>query len=1201
MRSVLISLLVLTATIASAQTSLYVDSSVTSSGTGASWATAYKTLGEALNVANSASTLNAYNIYIAKGTYYPTGVQSGTNRDSTFRLLRGGLRVYGGYPNGGGTKDISAYPTILSGAIGSVTDSNDNSYHVIVTTNVSSTGDSIVLDGLRIVRGRANGNGSKLYNGVNVNNEYGAGIYMANLFNKLLIKDCQFTSNSASTNGGAMFASDAGPAIIGGTFALNSSGGYGGAIYAGGSNITPAVQFINSSFTGNYTVVGGGAIYLLGFPLNISGCAFSGNATSTIYPTTSNGGAILMSGVSATANNKIRNCDFTGNSAVNGGAVAVNSVATSTVAINVDTCTFTANKSVSGSLGGGAIYHNAGNLMSTGCSYSNNKAVTGQGGAIWTSASATIINSSFANDSSSAEGGAICSSGTLSISSSTITGNYSALNGGGIFGNAGAASLTNCTINNNTTAGNGGGIYKSYSSATLTNCTVNGNIALGNGGGIYSQSSSTINSSRLQGNSAAVNGGGTYTIGGSITSSVLSGNRATTSGGGVYINSGFAVTITNCTLAGDSALYGNGIYSGASSSVTLSNSIVWESIANSVFTATNGTITASNSTIQGGFTGTGNNSSNPAFVSPSPASSAPTASGNYALSPCSPAINTGVNSGSYAGLLDAAGNPRLVDVTVDRGAYEFQPTSVAGIISGATSLCAGATSQFTSSVAGGTWSNPGPVLATVNITGLVTGVNAGIDTILYTVVSNGCAVTATRILTVNPIPYVAPITGISAVCSGGGSTLSNASPIAGVWSSSNTAVATINNFGMVVSASSGSGTTTIKYKVTSAGCSDSTTLLFTVTAPPTVAPITAPSSNICTGTAGAVQMSNSTTGGIWSKSCNNNYLSLTTTGLATGLQAGSCTIYYTVTGPTSCSTTVSYPVTISTTPAMPLVNGPAALCVGSTASYTTTAPAGGIWTVGNIATGPVSGTGVLTGTAAGNTSVIYSYTASNGCSASGAKGVTVIAPVTKNIIGWLCAGTAYIFGSQILTTPGIYSNTFTGPTGCDSTVNLTLMDGTLDTSVTQTGAQLQANATGVSYQWVRCEGAGLQTPIAGQTGQTFIATANGSYAVNISNGSCATLSSCFNVTGLAVGTTARQAWSIFPNPTSGIVTVSTGSITPYGISIWDATGKRLDIIKPQTATTNIHLEEYPTGLYWISVSDEHGTSQVFPVLLTSAH
>jgi|ADGO01.1.fsa_nt_gi hypothetical protein len=72
---------------------------------------------------------------------------NGNNRDSAFVILRGKLKLFGGYPNGGGDQDVAAHPTVLSGDIGVPNDSLDNSYHVMAIADIPATADSIVIDG----------------------------------------------------------------------------------------------------------------------------------------------------------------------------------------------------------------------------------------------------------------------------------------------------------------------------------------------------------------------------------------------------------------------------------------------------------------------------------------------------------------------------------------------------------------------------------------------------------------------------------------------------------------------------------------------------------------------------------------------------------------------------------------------------------------------------------------------------------------------------------------------------------------------------------------------------------------------------------------------------------------------------------------------------------------------------------------------
>lgn len=78
------------------QTILYFDASRVSTGDGKSWASAKKTLQEALFIANQCDKVNS--IRIAQGVYKPT---TGTERNNTF-FIGSNFNLVGGYPPGGG-------------------------------------------------------------------------------------------------------------------------------------------------------------------------------------------------------------------------------------------------------------------------------------------------------------------------------------------------------------------------------------------------------------------------------------------------------------------------------------------------------------------------------------------------------------------------------------------------------------------------------------------------------------------------------------------------------------------------------------------------------------------------------------------------------------------------------------------------------------------------------------------------------------------------------------------------------------------------------------------------------------------------------------------------------------------------------------------------------------------------------------------
>src|SRR6185437_8881841 len=82
-------------------------------------------------------------------------------------------------------------------------------------------------------------------------------------------------------------------------------------------------------------------------------------------------------------------------------------------------------------------------------------------------------------------------------------------------------------------------------------------------------------------------------------------------------------------------------------------------------------------------------------------------------------------------------------------------------ISGASYVCTGSSALLSDGSAGGVWTSGTSVLATVDASGNVYGVNAGIASITY---STGCGADVFYLITVKQAP--SPISGLLSVCSG---------------------------------------------------------------------------------------------------------------------------------------------------------------------------------------------------------------------------------------------------------------------------------------------------------------------------------------------------------------------------------------------------------------------------------------------------
>eukprot|EP01035_Chromulina_nebulosa_P021643 gene21643-28007_t len=174
-------------------------------------------------------------------------------------------------------------------------------------------------------------------------------------------------------------------------------------------------------------------------------------------------------------------------------------------------------------------------------------------------------------------------------------------------------------------------------------------------------------------------------------------------------------------------------------------------------------------------------------------------------------------------------------ITTVNAVVTVNPLPTVPALTGTLSVCESATTALANATSGGVWSSSTTGVATIGTSGIVSGISAGTSTISY-VVTNGfsCTTTVSAVVTVNPLPTVAAISGASALCAGGSTTYSNATSD-GVWVSSNTSVATIGTSGSLSAIAA--GTTLVSYTVTNGfGCATTVTTSVTVRSTPTAAP-----------------------------------------------------------------------------------------------------------------------------------------------------------------------------------------------------------------------------------------------------------------------------------------------------------------------------------------------------------------------------
>ena len=240
----------------------------------------------------------------------------------------------------------------------------------------------------------------------------------------------------------------------------------------------------------------------------------------------------------------------------NGGLVAGGAIA-SDGDLTLNGMTLTNNTALSA----GAVWNEAdGTLTVKNSTISNNSATDSAGGGIESDGTLAIVNSSITGNTAP-NGGAIYSDGPLQINLSTISGNSGSTGGGILNTGSTTTNITSSTIAGNS-ATDGGGIFNlSSMPLVLLDTVISANTASSGGGVFNGGGALTITDSTFSANSASNAGGGVDNFGGTVTAfgSTFAGNSASPSGSGGAIWTDQSLTLTNDTLAGNSALFGGGI------------------------------------------------------------------------------------------------------------------------------------------------------------------------------------------------------------------------------------------------------------------------------------------------------------------------------------------------------------------------------------------------------------------------------------------------------------------------------------------------------------------------------------------------------------------------------------------------------------------------------------------------------------------
>ncbi|KGE86601.1 hypothetical protein IX84_20855 [Phaeodactylibacter xiamenensis] len=651
-------------------------------------------------------------VWVAAGTYKPT---SGTDRNASF-VMKNGVAIYGGFPNTGDPvftdRDWVAYETILSGDIGTPDDNSDNSIHIFNNSNLDA---SAVLDGFTLSGGNANGFSAATQEGA----------AMSNFQASPTINNCVFRDNFGARNGSCVInATNCSPVFTNCLFTQNTNGGAGDGVifdFDGGGSL-----LINCTISGNSTrnaVLGN----FFNTNTQVQNCILWDNSNNNFFGDFTISHSIVQGGFGACSNcpGGDGNADPLFVDAANGDlrlrecspAIDAGDNAANSSSLDLDGNPRVFNATGATTIDIGAYEYQSSYDFTSSCTilYVNDDASGNNDGSSWADAFNDLQDALNQARNNPGIAQIWVAEGTYKPTTGTDRGvSFSMINGVGIYGGfpglpgqEGDFSVRDWAANETVLSGDIGtvGVNTDNSYRVINNhsggldntAILNGfiiqnayNPNLGNGsqgGGIRNTDASPLFiNCIIRNNFANSNGGGLYTSNASPTfvNCIFAKNIAGNHGGGAQVEVG-TFTCTNCVFYGNSSQSSTpgGLASNViNTEVLLTNSILWGNFSGNQAPSSSAQIefsngaaipTLSNSIVQSGYTPCancpgGDGNVDPLFVD--------AANGNFALQPCSPAIDAGDNTAVPAGIAtDLGGTPRFFNNgTVDLGAYEYQAT-----------------------------------------------------------------------------------------------------------------------------------------------------------------------------------------------------------------------------------------------------------------------------------------------------------------------------------------------------------------------------------------------------------------------------------------------------------------------------------------------------------------------------------------------
>ncbi|OWY24109.1 hypothetical protein C7N43_23650, partial [Sphingobacteriales bacterium UPWRP_1] len=489
------------------------------------------------------------------------------------------------------------------------------------------------------------------------------------------------------------------------------------------------------------------------------------------------------------------------------------------------------------------------------------------------------------------------------------------------------------------------------------------------------------------------------------------------------------------------------------------------------------------------------------------------------------------------------------------------------VVSGSSSLCAGSTITLTAT-GGSTYVWLGPDGYTASGSTITRSASTVAMGGIYTVtVTNaaGCTATATRNVTVNPLP-VATAGSNSPICAGSTINLTASGGTSYAWSGPNLFSSTLQNPIRTNATTSMAGTYTVT--VTGAGgCTATASTTVTVNSPPTLATVSG-SSALCAG--GTINLlASGGTAYVWSGP--NGFTGTGSSVSITGATTAASGIYYvTVSNAAGCSTVKSRTVTVNANPvATAGSNSP--VCAGNNLNLTSSGGTSYSWNGPNGYSASIQNP-VRTGSTTAMSGIYtVTVTGTGGCTATANTSVSVTT----------CGGSALVVQSYSIT---------------QNSSTTSLGNGSVTLNVT--GGVPCSGTSAYNYAWSPATGILTATG----TTATYSYLIGGTYTVTITDCGGNSIVQTYVVPetsrgfGFKTDESPFDGLSAAPNPTSGYANVSFTSLKAeeMKLSVYTTEGKAvMELFNSMTEPDveyNYLLDTnpLPPGIYYLVLESASG-------------